>query len=596
MSSDSGGARERLVALLRGAAARAQSPWIAYPAIALFQMKVLWGAWIYRDLTQGDTASYFQRGLLWHQYGKVDLIWSPLYTAFYGWCFGITGDVYAATILHRILIVVLVALLVLALFRRLVSPGIAWLAAAWWAVIPYNFDVFEVHLFAILPLVAAPLAVLVWRGPRGRGVALAVMAAASVLVRNEMAVVAALLAMLFFVWEWRYAARFEDETPSSLRTLGVAYGLPLAACLLLVAFFATRSDIPLAQLPRAYEPKHTINMCQAFSFGYKQRHPSEWTKDHWTECSELMLLKFGEPLPSLGTMVRRNPRAVLEHFAWNLRLLPGGLQLSLFGAMSGGISPDYGPVPVWRRRTLFSTAALAILLAAGIVTRLRGRSPAGGGRMDQRVIGWLTLGPAAAVALLLIVPTQRPRPEYLYGLSLPIVAAAAWAADTLIRRWRLGDALRLCMPALILISFPAYGAYYVPSPGTGPSRPLLETVRRLEPYADRISAPGAVFLAGEHSFSLGGYLVRPRVDPRPRVLGTETFSQLGEIEPVEAFLERFAVTLVYLDEGMVSKLRSNPVHRTFLEASGMSGWRALASGSNGASSWMLLTGDRRMNP
>ena len=378
MTSRPGGVKQRLGGFVHGLAAWTLSAWVAYPAIALFQLKVLWGAWIYRDLTQGDTASYFQRGLLWHQYGKVDLIWSPLYTAFYGWCFGITGDVYAATVLHRILIVILVALLVLALFRRLVSPGIAWLAAAWWAVIPYNFDVFEVHLFAILPLVAAPLAVLVWRGPRGRGVALALMAAASVLIRNEMAVVAALLAGLFFVWETRYAVRFEEGAPFSLRTLGVAYGLPLAACLLLVAFFATRSDIPLAQLPRAYEPKHTINMCQAFSFGYKQRHPSEWTKDHWTECSELMQLKFGEPLPSLGTMIRRNPKAVLEHFAWNLRLLPGGLQLSLFGAMSGGISPDYGPVPVWRRRTLFATAVLAVLLAAGIVTRLRGRSPAEG--------------------------------------------------------------------------------------------------------------------------------------------------------------------------------------------------------------------------
>ena len=145
-------------------------------------------------------------------------------------------------------------------------------------------------------------------------------------------------------------------------------GFPWLPASLLVAFFATRSEIPLAQLPRAYEPKHTINMCQAYSFGYKQRHP-EWTKNHWTECSELMQVQFGEPLPSLGTMIRRNPKAVLEHFVWNLRLLPGGMQLSLFGAMSGGVSPDYGPVPVWRRRALLKTAALAALLAAGIVMR-----------------------------------------------------------------------------------------------------------------------------------------------------------------------------------------------------------------------------------
>lgn len=588
MFSESSGARERIAGTLRGAATLAESAWIAYPAIALFQLKVLWGAWIYRDLTQGDTASYFQRGLLWHQYGKVDLIWSPLYTAFYGWCFGITGDVYAATILHRLLIVILVALLVLALFRRLVSPGIAWLAAAWWAVIPYNFDVFEVHLFAILPLVAAPLAVLVWPGPRGRGIALAIMASASVLVRNEMAVVAALLAAVFFIWETRYARRFEEEAPFSLRTYGVAYGVPLAVCLALLAFFVTRSDIPLSRLPQAYAPKHTVNMCQAYAFGYKQRHP-EWTKDHWTECSSLMLVQFGEPLPSLGTMIRRNPRAVAEHFAWNLRLVPGGLQLSLFGAMSGGISPDYGPVPVLRRRTLTASAILALLFAAGIVTRLRDRSRIDGRGASRPVVGWLALVPAALVALFLIVPTQRPRPEYLYGLSLPIVAAAAWAAGTLIRRWRLLDALRLSMPVAMVLCFPAYGTYFVLPPGQAPLRPLLETVRRLEPYADRISAPGAVFLAGEHSFSLGGYLVRPRVDPKPSVLGTETFSQIGDSEHVDAFLERFEITLVYLDESEVSKLRSNPVHRAFLEAPGASGWQTLAAGQAAGSRWLLLT-------
>ena len=560
---------------------------MAYPAIALFQIKVLWGAWIYRDLTQGDTAAYFQRALLWHQYGKVDLIWSPLYTVLYGWLYGVTGDVYAATVLHRVLIVILVAFLVLALFRRLVSPGIAWLAAAWWAVIPFNFDVFEVHVFAILPLVAAPLAVLVWPGPRGRGIALAIMAAASILVRNEMAVVAALLALVFFVWEARYAARFERESPTSSRAYALAYGIPLAVTGAIVFSFVARSVIPLSQLQRDYEPKHTHNMCQAYAFGYKQRHP-EWTKDHWTECSDLMQARFGEPYPSLWTMIRRNPRAILGHFAWNVRLLPSGLQLSLFGAMSGGVSPDYGPVPVKRRRALFESGALTVLLAAGILTRLRERSPSARGPTDNLTIGWLALVPAATVALFLIVPTQRPRPEYLYGLSLPIVATAAWAADTLIRRWGLLEGLRHCMPAAMVLCFPAYGTYFTLPPGQVPSRPLLETLRRLEPYADRISAPGAVFLAGQHSFSLDGYMVRPLVSPRPRVLGTETFSRLGAGEHVEAFLEQFEVTLVYLDEGAVSKLRSNPLHRTFLEASGSNGWQTLACGQSVGARWLLL--------
>ena len=33
---------------------------------------------------------------------------------------------------------------------------LAWLLAAWWAVLPVNFDtLYEVHLFALLPVLAA---------------------------------------------------------------------------------------------------------------------------------------------------------------------------------------------------------------------------------------------------------------------------------------------------------------------------------------------------------------------------------------------------------------------------------------------------------
>jgi hypothetical protein len=174
-----------------------------------------------------------------------------------------------------------------------------------------------------------------------------------------MAVVLLLAALLFLVWETRYAPRFEQRAPYAFRTYGLAYGVPMAVSAVLVVFFFSRSVIPLSLLPKAYEPKHTVNMCQAYAFGFKQRHP-EWTKDHWTECSELMQAKFGEPLPTLWTMIRRNPKAVAGHFAWNALLLPNGLQLALFGAMSGHITPDYQPVPVQRFLPIAGSAILGI--------------------------------------------------------------------------------------------------------------------------------------------------------------------------------------------------------------------------------------------
>jgi hypothetical protein len=612
MPSDSGGVRGRLAASALRAGELVRSPWVAYPAIVLLQMKVLWGAWIFRDLTQGDTASYFQRALLWHRTGRIDLNWSPLYTAFYAWCYGITGDVYAATVLHRVLIVVLATLLVLALFRRLVSPGVAWLAAAWWAVIPYNFDVFEVHVFAVLPLVAAPLAVLAWPGPRGRGLALALMAAAAVLVRNEMAVVALLLAAVFLAWELRFARRSGAETPPSARALGLAYGVPLAVSAAAVLFFVSRSAIPLSELRTAYAPKHTINMCQSYAFGYKQRHP-EWTKNHWTECSELMQARFGEPYPTLRTMLARNPRAVLGHFAWNLRLLPAGLQLSLFSSMSGGATPDYGPVPVKPGPARVLSGLLAALLAAGLVARARAKPAAAADAGPAAAVGWLALVPAAAVALLLIVPTQRPRPEYLYGLSLPIVAAAAWAADVLLGRLGLLARAGFLAPVAMACALIAAPRYYVPPGGGAPVRPLLDTLRRLEPFQALISDPRTVLAAGPHSFSLSGYLVwpdrptyaqaavQPLVEaadgraPRVRPLVSPDLADLRDDGSPESFLGERGVNLVYLDEATCRAWRENPAHARFLASLGTNGWKTLAGAWPATGEWLLI-GKARPGP
>ena len=47
---------------------------------------------------------------------------------------------YTILILHRMLIVLALAVLVLALMRRLLPPGIAWMAAAWWVVLPIDFN------------------------------------------------------------------------------------------------------------------------------------------------------------------------------------------------------------------------------------------------------------------------------------------------------------------------------------------------------------------------------------------------------------------------------------------------------------------------
>src|SRR5260370_5432346 len=124
---------------------------------------------------------------LWYERFADNIVWSPLYTTFYGTVFMLTKDVYVATTLHRIIIVIAATLGVLAVMRKLLPPALAFLIAAWWAILPINFDTLsEVHLFALLPVLAAWLIAGSRDTPLGRGTALAILVAATILVRYEL--------------------------------------------------------------------------------------------------------------------------------------------------------------------------------------------------------------------------------------------------------------------------------------------------------------------------------------------------------------------------------------------------------------------------
>jgi hypothetical protein len=105
--------------------------WPAYLLIALIQTKVLWGIWPGRDLTVGDTSAYFASARQWAENFSVNIQWSPLYTSFYGTLLKITNDAYAATTLHRIVIVMAATFGVLAPMRKLLPPALALLIGSW---------------------------------------------------------------------------------------------------------------------------------------------------------------------------------------------------------------------------------------------------------------------------------------------------------------------------------------------------------------------------------------------------------------------------------------------------------------------------------
>src|SRR5205814_6176730 len=100
----------------------------------------------------------------------------------------------------------------------------------------------------------------------------------------------------------------------------------------------------------------------------------EWTKSAWLECTDLMQPDFGEKRwMSLTEMLARNPGAVLQNVAWNYRLTPSGLQVLLFGANSGGPTPDYMDVPAFPVVVPVLSTALLALWAFGLIAIYRDR-------------------------------------------------------------------------------------------------------------------------------------------------------------------------------------------------------------------------------
>lgn len=560
------------------------TPLFAYLTIALLQLKVIWGVWQYKDLTFGDTSEYFVRAYHWFQSFSVDIAWSPLYTAFYGMLLFLSKDVYAITILHRLLIVFTVTLLVLALMRRLLPHAIAWLISAWWAILPINFNtLYEVHLFAIIPLLIAWLLLLASDRRWMRGGALGIACAASILVRNELAVVAALLVLLLIVWEVRLHKR--ANTFYRLSAYMISYGAPLLCAGLLCVFFYAHSTVKFAQLRRYSAEKHTLNMCQVYAFGYQQRYPGQWIKNPWTECYDLMETQFGQRLLSLPEMFQKNPTAVIEHIAWNCRLVPNGIQVALFNSASGQFNPDYAPTILNSLKALILSIVVEVLLIIGGGLLYRERRYWWQFWIKDRLLGWCAMGVNVLMLVCLVIPTQRPRPSYLFGLSIFLMALVGMCLFVLLHRWPICRRVARGMPLLMLALCVGVPGYYM-SPQYQSPRQLLETYRRLVPFESIIARRDTVFLKGKYAGEIANFIGVGL----PKTFGYDILPQrFSNLLTMLEFLDERKINLFYIDSFLLPKMPFDPFDSVFLTLiESTTDWKIVAFQKEIEPYWVLL--------
>jgi hypothetical protein len=524
----------------------------------------MWGVWR-NDLTPGDGSRYFQDSVLWSAHGKVDLAWSPLYDVFYGTTRKLVGgDAVTAENLHRALIALGVALLLLALARRLLPAGPALLVACWWAVLPINFDaLYEVHLFAPAFPLAVALLLSDEPGPWRRGWAFALIVLATLLVRNEFGFVAVLLgAGLILVTRGR-------------RGPVAALAVPLAAVLLFSLAMYSRGVEKDGALRDSLEGRQQTALCQHFALNYEQRH-SEVRLNPFLQCRALMQQTFGQEHPTFLAAWSDNPKAMAAFTAWHGRLVPNGLQLGLFYGVADHTTPDFAPINLGRPYAgVLGLVLLTLLVLGGRALWLdrAGWLP----ELRRQRLAWLAVGAGAAGSLIVGTFFVRPRPSFIFGLTIGVMLAAGLALAALLRRHRVeraGDLAALLIPLLLLVFLPVHFK--------SQATPLADAYHRLRPVSDRIEAGRPVALARLAFGDDVCFYVAPNRPCRVVDYQGAIAPQLGRVGLARA-LDRAGAGVFYANPSLAA---SKPV-ASFIRRPG-GGWTVARSGVDERGRWAVL--------
>ena len=491
----------------------AVSAWFAYGSLLVIQFKVLWGIWAFRDLTAGDTANYYTDATRWADSFQLNPTFTPLYQVFYGSLQWVIPGPYAVTIVHRVLIVVAASLLVLAVLRRLLPPGIAWVLAVWWALLPVNYDLTtEVHLFILVPALAVVLLAASRSGLAVRSVIFGLLIAYALLVRQEAAVSVVIWFLAWMAYELWHRSR--GRPSPSWKRLAVAFVAPVVAALALFTLTLAADPRGVEGAASRFAAKSRLLTCQTYAYGYVSRR-DDFFQEPTVACGTLAEREFGIQRPTMLEAFRANPGAIVDHLLWNLRLTPYGLQSSIFGRSSGSadLNPDLLPATTGPSGSDLALVASVVVLAfmlVGLVLLWRDRRRWWLTWLRARAWAWLALASfaasSAAVAILI-----RPRGEYLYPLGVLIFAVIGACAVAIEDRWQWLRKLRPALPLAALVVAVAAPIRYdsdYRTPQTEQGRPLLEAVNRLQSF-DELGSTGAQLASSQFQGEICNYLGGP---------------------------------------------------------------------------------------
>jgi Ca2+/Na+ antiporter len=555
----------------------ASSFWFSYLMLFLLQAKRVFSIWRYKDLTSGDTAGYFLASTDWYRHWNVNIVWSPLYTAFLGTLRIVFQDAYFIIVLHRLIIVFALGLLILLLMRRLLPAGIAWLTAAWWVSLPINFNsLYEVHLFAVVPVAIACVVALLGNNAWIRGSVIAILVATTLLVRNETSISTMLFGLACLAYEIAQIRKARSAGTYKIVSVLTAYLTPAGLAICLFLLFYSRSTIRLNTPEGEYmvRAKHTLNVCQIYAYGYQQRY-SDWQGSPWTDCHSLMIRDFDTPEPSLMEAFLLNRNAIIEHFLWNIELIPSGLQVLLFDATSGQLNPDYADVRGNVQYPLWLGILAIFVLAIGATLFVRNRAFWWNYWVKDRGWGWLLLL-AVSMTVCVVIIMQRPRPSYMFNLSIFLMALIGMSVFILAYQLHLLDTFTMLAPIIMIIVLLTVPGYY---PSNSSDMALFIRYERLEPFQRNFDVRNTIFVSPGYGTELCQYFSSRSCTG----LDYRTLKAESPEKPLAQLLSDAHTRLFYADESMLA----DPDFEDEISQLDPAQWRLLGYADSESGRWML---------
>ena len=525
----------------------------------------------------------------WADHLQVNPAYYPGYNAFYGSLKWLVPDPFSVTILHRVLIVLGTTALLLAVFRRLLTPGIAWGLALWWAVLPVTYDtIFEIHLLGALAGLVVVLVALRWSGLAGRATAFGLLLAAALLVRNEYVVGAVVFGLIWLGYElWR----LRRGTAPSWRELAAAGAIPLLAFAVLLVLVSWRDVDRNTSVYSQLASKNELAFCQGYALDLD--HSGDvLAANPLAQCRAYTRRDFGEDMPSLFQAIGDNAGAVAGHFRRNAALFPAGLEIGLFNAKYGSIAPasnpDYIDIKQGSWLVLAGLIGVVLTIIAGAVLIWRDRRRWWDDWLHDRAWGWVALAAIGSVGIYAGLMT-RPRPSYIFPLTILVLALFGMSAVAIADRLGIPARVRALIPLVALLALifvpPHYRAGYS-NPQTGPGQPLKTAVDRVSPYRNQIQGREHGLLAVYPSTDVCLYVGES--DPCTTVSWNYPIGKT--LGPELAGREQHSFTSTRVDFIYANEYAFNadPTVRSQLNALVGHGWHRLGPAE---ADWMLLQRD-----